>query len=134
MWLKMQDKILNQSKNTDAHDLAERFRARRYETCSLEQSIASAFDIPSYSGRDEMYSLIADKIEEIAKPDGLAYPLDMDGIPIKLGEEVYFGCEKYTVVGMNFYLSGNVFINIENKDQAAAPFPWRLSHSIADAL
>ena len=46
-------------------------------------------DIGCDGCKARMFDIFRDKLDEYLKPDGLSYPLDKDGVPIKLGDTVY---------------------------------------------
>ena len=80
----------NKPQSERAHELAE--FVRRFLTdinhwnYNFTDYIHSRYGAGSLEDR---YNKFADEIESLAKPDGMPYQLDKDGIPIKLGETVY---------------------------------------------
>ena len=116
-----------------AHELAERFRALMYEPKCLDTCIQYALGISNdeeYPGKSEILRIIADKIETIAEPDGIPYPLDKDGTPIKLGDEVYYDCKRYMVQAINSHIGGSYFILIQCDNDIITVLPYELSHKI----
>lgn len=49
------------------------------------------------------YEHLADEIESLGEQDGLPYPLDKDGIPIKFGDTIYYCGIQNKVVGFKYY-------------------------------
>lgn len=80
---------------------------------------------------------LADEIESLGEQDGLPYPLDKDGIPIKLGETVYSDDGQYQVTEIQYHDFGfdNIHITVmpKKEEEDSTLFymysPKYLSHS-----
>ena len=80
----------NKPQSERAHELAEFVRGfwKQHRLSYFSDWLRERYDKQGEYYKD-IYNIFADEIESLTKPDGMPYPLDKDGIPIKLGDTVY---------------------------------------------
>ena len=77
----------NKPQSKRAHELAEFVVSYlKAERNTFYDHLVSRYGTLPYG---LMFNRFADEIESLGEQDGLPYPLDKDGVPIKLGETVY---------------------------------------------
>ena len=92
-------------------------------------------DIGCDGCKARMFDIFRDKLDEYLKPDGLSYPLDKDGVPIKLGETVYYDKKQGVVVGISLYGcfvnngTAEVYIKFNDTD-----IGWKLAKRVTHSL
>lgn len=123
----------NKPQSERAHELAEFVRGfYNSKIYSLTDYLLTRYDKKVIGG---VCNGLADEIESLAEPDGLPYPLDKEGVPIKIGETVYYDKKQGVVVGISLYgcfvNNGTAEVYIKSND---TDIGWKLAKRVTHSL
>ena len=123
----------NKPQSERAHELAEFVRKfRKDDAVSFGNYLKKIYGNDTFTNT---YNKFADEIESLGEPDGLPYPLDKEGVPIKIGETVYYDKKQGVVVGISLYGcfvnngTAEVYIKFNDTD-----IGWKLAKRVTHSL
>ena len=125
-------------KNIRASEFADKFeKAFHNNINSIYDTIAEClgYDGNETSGSEDLKRFL-DAIRNLDAPEGIPYPLDKDGVPIKIGDTVYSNSgNKYEVIGITIGKNQNVSACQNGRFPAHFRYPEsELSHNAPRTL
>lgn len=129
----MENKNDKESPKMTANELADKIQGQNI--LDIYRCIENVFDLSYSTPIEKDIEVLCNAIRNLdVSKDYIKYPLDADGVPIKIGDTVYLDGEDYKVVTiklMSDKLTGDLYFDIvgTREDKGFSASPRLISHT-----